>query len=90
MIKTRKEARNVSVVESIVCDACGREARPEGDNQFEFQEFLRVRDTGGYGSVFGDGTTWELDLCQRCLKRTLGKHIRIVETPEEPPPEDAA
>lgn len=32
---------------------------------------------GGYGSVFGDGDTLVLDMCQHCLKQKLGEFVRI-------------
>lgn len=58
----------------VKCDRCGLEA--EYDDGIEAQEFLSFRDTGGYGSVIGDGTTWSIDLCQHCVKAVLGEWIR--------------
>jgi NMD protein affecting ribosome stability and mRNA decay len=59
---------------SIVCDVCEREVK----EVFEAQEFINVRFTGGYGSIFGDGDTFECDLCQHCIEKTLGKYLRKV------------
>lgn len=61
---------------SITCDVCGTTHR----DPIEMQEFLSYRDTGGYGSKIGDGTTWEIDICQDCCQTLLGKFIRIVST----------
>jgi len=64
----------------ITCDKCKIDASSDKEI-FEYQEFLRVRFRGGYGSVFGDGDICEIDLCQRCLKEVLGAYIRV--TPGE-------
>lgn len=66
------------VVSSITCDICQRRFSFE-DDVFEVQEFTHIRKTGGYGSVFGDGDSIELDMCQHCLKEKLGGYIRIIE-----------
>ncbi|MCI4117175.1 hypothetical protein ACI51Z_10735 [Pectobacterium carotovorum] len=57
-----------------VCDRCGY--RAEENNQ-EFQEFLSVDRLAGFGSIFGDGESLRLDLCQRCVKDVLGQWIQI-------------
>jgi len=36
------------------------------------QEALHWQDTGGYGSLWGDGTTYEVTLCQKCAYELLG------------------
>jgi hypothetical protein len=43
----------------------------------EWQESLQLRFTGGYGSVFGDGTKVAVDLCQHCVKELLGAYCRV-------------
>lgn len=60
-------------VRALRCDRCGREEDCESP---EFFEFLSFANTGGYDSVFGDGTAIELDLCQQCVKETLGTWVR--------------
>ncbi len=32
---------------------------------------------GGFGSIFGDGNEVSVDLCQQCVKDTLGAWLRI-------------
>lgn len=60
-------------VKRLVCDRCTREA---GHEDLEFAEFLSFANRGGYGSVFGDGSEIEIDLCQHCLKEVLGSWIK--------------
>ncbi len=55
---------------TFVCDRCGREITH--DEHSEWSETLRLRFTGGYGSVFGDGARVEADLCQQCVKELIG------------------
>ena len=67
------EIREVPQVISITCDVC----KKDYDNTFDTQEFLTYTNSCGYGSVFGDGTLIELDMCQHCQKDLLGKYIHI-------------
>ena len=60
----------------IQCDSCN-EIKTKND-AYEFQEYLPIRISGGYGSIFGDCSVWECDLCQRCVKKILGKYLRKV------------
>ena len=67
----REAVRLQSYVKQLCCDRCGREAEID-DSDCEFHEFTSVDLKAGYGSVFGDGSKVEVDLCQHCLKETLG------------------
>lgn len=70
-VETQKET-------SITCDVCGKEySIDDGVDVFEAQEFLRIDFTGGYDSVFGDGTKVQAEICQHCLKKRLGKYLRL-------------
>ena len=62
----------------FVCDKCGKTIGTKDDDIWEAQEAFHHRFTGGYGSVFGDMSTYEIDLCQRCLDETLGKYFRLI------------
>lgn len=83
MIKYITKIRQVEVNEphSIICDVCKRSFRygecDDDHDLIEIQEFVQVSFVGGYGSVFGDGSTVELDLCQACLKKRLGAFVRV-------------
>jgi hypothetical protein len=63
---------------SIICDRCNRHAESDSDH-FEFQEFLSIDNIGGYGSAIGDGTRFQLDLCQYCVKELLLPFARLTE-----------
>lgn len=70
-----EEVKKHNIV-SVQCDVCKKEF--EIENVFEVQEFYHIRFTGGYGSVFGDGSEIECDICQHCLKETIGPYCREV------------
>lgn len=63
-------------LKNIQCDFC-KKSFTEADD-FELQEFLYIRFTGGYASVFGDGSEVECDICQHCLKEIIKEKYRIV------------
>jgi hypothetical protein len=72
--------REITVQEptAIICDRCGRRTENES-NLFEFGEYLSIEHECGYGSVIGDGTLLELDLCQYCVKELLLPFARLTE-----------
>ena len=60
------------------CDKCHKKFDINNvDDVCEMQEFLHFRNTGGYGSIFGDEAKIELDLCQHCTKEVLGQYLRV-------------
>jgi hypothetical protein len=75
MIIIKKIPIMEEMVESIICDCCKKEYTDE----IEIQEFFTITQKSGYGSVFGDGNVFELDLCQYCQKKLFGDFIRIRE-----------
>jgi hypothetical protein len=72
---------SVSVVTQIKCDRCGKEVARD---DLGFQEMTSIDFKGGYGSIFGDGNRVEIDLCEPCLRDTLGTWLRV-KTPGEAP-----
>ena len=66
----------MSVVHQIACDRCGRQTER---NETEFHEMTSIGFQAGYGSIFGDGSRVEVDLCQHCLQDTLGGWLRVGE-----------
>jgi len=66
-------------VSACTCDRCGRRMSPDSAD-LEWQERLSVAYRGGFGSIFGDGCEISIDLCQHCVRDTLGAWLRI-----EPP-----
>ena len=72
MIKYKKETKEIDIFVSATCDKC----KKEFTDDMEIQEFLHIRDTGGYGSIFGDGENINFDICQYCLYGWLGEEER--------------
>ncbi len=77
MIKTKRCEVVVYNPTSVICDICGKEYF--SDNQIELQEFLHIKFTGGYASVFGDMNKVECDVCQHCLIKFIGKFARVID-----------
>lgn len=59
---------------AISCDRCGQTWTVDALGE---AEFTSIDFSSGYDSVFGDGARIELDLCQQCLKQTLGQWLRV-------------
>lgn len=73
-MKKRKEIKIIeNITTSIVCDCCGKEY----EDIMDLQEFLSMDMDAGYNSAFPDGRQLELDLCSKCVKKLLGKYIRV-------------
>jgi len=74
----KKETKIVKKEETKIvgyeCDRCGREY--SSDDWEEVQEFHHINFTGGYGSIFGDETTVECDICQNCLYIMIKDYMR--------------
>jgi len=62
----KKIKKTVVVTEAICCDRC--EKIIDVEDIMEFQECVNIKWTGGFGSIMEDGATWEVDLCQYCVK----------------------
>ena len=61
----------------LTCDGCGLQASADGD--YEFQEFISVERTCGYGSIHGDGKQIDIDLCQQCFADMCGDTLTIID-----------
>lgn len=59
------------------CDVCGMDLKSA--DEFESQEAVQIHGIGGYGSIFGDGSEYYIDMCQHCFNKKLGEYINIVE-----------
>lgn len=70
-----------SVVHQIRCDRCGKETER---GEIGFTQMMSIGFDAGYDSVFGDGNRVELDLCEPCLRDTLGAWLRV-RTPADTP-----
>jgi hypothetical protein len=61
---------------ACICDRCGKRITPDDFSEWEEKQLIRF--TGGYGSVFGDGTQVECDLCQSGVEALIGAFCRRV------------
>lgn len=71
---TEKETIEVNNLIGLICDVCNKEYRDD----FEMQEFIRIKTIGGYGSKVGDDVQWEIDICESCFIDRFDKNIRIL------------
>ena len=78
MIKKIKMEVEVWQDAKIICDICKKEYDAD-ENWDEVQEFHHINFTGGYNSIFGDGTRVECDICQYCLKNMIEKYATLSE-----------
>ena len=74
MLKFQTRTKEEQVLVGCVCDRCGKQIAPDDFSEWEEKYFIRF--TGGYGSVFGDGTHVECDLCQSCLYELISPFCR--------------
>ena len=70
-----KEDRKI--ITKLKCNKCQREY--DQNNTIEWQEFFTYNGMGGYGSVFGDSCSYELDLCQKCFYELVKDYIKYTE-----------
>lgn len=70
--------RTVSEVVASTCDRCQR--RLTADHPGEWEERLSFDHSCGFDSVFGDGNTISLDLCQQCVQEVLGQWLQITKS----------
>jgi len=63
-LKWKKAKVETEHLDGFQCDRC--KAEYDGDNWIETQEYMHWKNTGGYGSVWGDGTEVEVIICQKC------------------------
>ena len=65
---------SVSVVDQIKCVRCGKVTQR---NELDVHTMTSIDFHAGYASIFGDGNRVEIDLCEPCLKVTLGEWLRV-------------
>lgn len=78
MIKYRTITSKTKVGSAIICDVCKKTYSINHKNRMEINAFYHINFTGGYSSIFGDGESYSLDICQHCLKEKLGDYVRKV------------
>ncbi len=67
---TKKVEREVEEIVSITCDKCLKVVNyPDDPNDHsEWEGFVHINFTGGYGSIFGDMSTVSANICQHCME----------------------
>ena len=90
MILKRKMVTTPGYITAFRCDVCKGTFDPSTKNvedglqdHIEVSEARLISFEAGYGSVFGDGNTVECEVCQHCLKRLLGEHLRVTDSAAE-------
>ncbi len=73
MINYKEVQKTEQEIASIKCDICGKVYDAD---DLEIQEFHHIDFCGCYGSVFGDGTQVNCDICQHCLHKMIGDSCR--------------
>ena len=77
MITYKTEMEEKKYIETVTCDVCQKSySFKDKDDIFEAQEFQHIFVNGGYGSVFGDGSQLQADICQHCFQTLMGKYLR--------------
>lgn len=72
MITYKKQFTRVPT--RISCTFCGASVDWSG---MEAQEFVSIRHSCGWNSIFGNGNLFDIDICQHCL----GKILKIMNIP---------
>ena len=70
MIINKLETKRTPVPDKVICDICKKELDAKKDIM-EVQEFIYVRNIGGFNSIFGDGEEIYYDICQYCFKNFI-------------------
>ncbi|QOT76563.1 hypothetical protein [Cupriavidus basilensis] len=68
------QPKTVQKLSACTCDRCQRRLTPD---EGEWQERLSINYVGGFDSVFDDGNTVSIDLCQQCVREVLGAWRQI-------------
>ncbi len=67
-------SQTIAVVSACICNRCQRRLVTD---DMDWQERLSISYRAGYSSIFGDGNTVSLDLCQQCVSEVLGSWLKI-------------
>ena len=65
------------VIIGLVCDKCKKYVSAQ--DVIAYQECFHFNTTGGYGSVWGDGTDVSVTLCQHCVYDLLKDYAVVSE-----------
>ena len=68
-----KKTKTVRHIDGFQCNRCNKEFFV--DDFVHMQDMFYYRDTGGYRSVWGDETSFEITLCGACFNQVLGEFV---------------
>lgn len=69
MKKLIKELKEVEVVKEVNCNKCAESLKVSESGSDEFYGLVGAKVHGGYFSTdLEDGTEYEFDLCEKCVK----------------------
>lgn len=68
-----KKTKTVRHIDGFQCNRCKKKYL--ADDFVHMQDMFYYRDTGGYGSVWGDETSFEITLCGTCFKELVESHV---------------
>lgn len=77
MIEVKRVKVLVDKTISTICDVCKKKFEHNEENSLEIAEFVNISFKGGFNSVFGDMNQVDIDICQHCFKKKLGKYVNI-------------
>lgn len=77
-IITKNIQKHVDQVVGFVCNNCQITHREDVDYT-EIVEMVHINFVGGYGSVWGDGNTVDITLCQHCCHKLLGSIAEVTD-----------
>lgn len=72
MITYKLIPSQITEIDTVTCDKCKKKIK----GIVEEQEAHYIDFIGGYGSVFGDGSHVQCDLCQGCLLELIEDYYR--------------
>lgn len=61
----------------LICDGCSLETSI--DAGYEFNEFISIEHSCGYGAIHGDGKQLSIDLCQHCFAGMCGDILTVID-----------
>lgn len=73
MIKYKTKKEKVKYEKSYICDVCGLEHKLS--NVDDTEEFIHIKHSCGYGSIFEDESDYEIDICQVCMQKLFGREF---------------
>lgn len=72
-----KQTQEIEIIDGFTCNKCGK----THTDVYEMQEMFRHKIAGGFGSVWGDGSVYDIVLCQHCAHELLQSYAEPIDLP---------